>query len=149
MWKDGASLLNVNVYKNFFTWYYKSSKGRTTENGRCSLSTLKTTAKTIFGRLSQETGAQPSNQFREDIRFHLIATGAQDAKYRQDNMDVELFERILKRHWNVSLSSKGYGPLHSIPFSLCSKILMYTNCRIGAICRCQEYPDAGLIYRVC
>ena len=146
VWTDGAPLPSTIILKNFFGWYYKSSKGRITKNGRLSYDSLVHVSHNLFAALLRETGSEASISVRADIVAHLGTLGAEDVSHDKPIADLLVVKRLQRRHWTSALHSRRKG---TTGFPLGVKMLTFTDCRIGAICKDTDYPESGLKYEVC
>jgi hypothetical protein len=102
-------------------------------------------SQTFFAVLQRETGSEATKPDREDIVAHIRTLGAEDVHYDKPHANLELFERIQKRHWMSAFQRRRRG---LVGFSLCNKALYFTICRQGAICKDPDYPGSGLKYEV-
>jgi hypothetical protein len=137
---------SVEILKNFFRWYYTSSTGLITENGRMSHDSLVQTYKSLFPILTRETGSQAPKPLRDDIVAYIDSLGAEKANHDKPIADLEVFHSIQRRHWISAFRRSGRG---ITGWSLSTKMLYFLDCRIGAICIDHAYPNSGLKYGVC
>jgi hypothetical protein len=146
VWADGAPLPSTTILKNFFEWYYRSSKGRITENGFLSYDSLVHVSHNLFAVLLRETGSEATKSVRADILAYIETLGAEKVNYDKPIADLLVVKRLQKRHWTSALHSRTQG---LIGFSLAIKMLTFTDCRMGAICKDPDYPESGIKYEVC
>jgi hypothetical protein len=103
-------------------------------------------AKCILAMLIRETGSDLPKSVRDDLSAHIDSLGAEKTNHDKPIADIEVFHRLQRRHWISSFQRNGRG---ITGWSLCTKLLYFLDCRIGAIAFDPIYQNSGLKYGVC
>jgi hypothetical protein len=137
----------MDIFKNWLTWYWRSTKSRLTKNGRATYKTMISICQHFFSIYIRKTGADIKKAERDELTAHIQTLGAEKKTLPKHDMDLDIFESIQRQQWIWAFQS--YKRTNPVSISFALKCMLNTDCRPGAIMRDPEYPQAFLKYEVC
>jgi hypothetical protein len=149
LFQRNAELPSLDIFKNFITWYYNGSKGRITENGKTTKTTLENVVKLTLITLTRATGATMSQCERDDLNEHIVLLGAEDVKKSKFSSDDRVFQRVIVQYY-----LSGRAIWNPTGFSLGLKLLYYLCARPGSILTDPVYQNClrygvSMAYLIC
>jgi hypothetical protein len=100
LYEVGATLPSITVFKNFLSWYYHSSRGQITKNGKPIKRTMENTLKWVLIGLRKLTSSKISQSNKEDLNKYIFSTlKVEDVTKQKSSTNNYIFQRIMVHYY--------------------------------------------------